>query len=397
MNCSDIKNSSCSKPGTSFLKAIGLTIPMLLMMALMVTGGKSAGADPLRLISLCTAYVLICGIFFLMIYTGRIDRYRSILFIILSLTFVISFMTELIETRGSIVLTRADTAQGHTPFCHMVIPQTIVPAALTRTIIFPGSMLEGFASIGSMLVLWLGVSLALGRAWCSWGCFFGGLDEAFSRLRKKPLIKNIDKRWLLLPFGILVAVILSSAACLTPMYCKWACPFKAVTEFAQVTTTETFLQAIIFYSLFVGLVIVLPLLMKKRAQCGLFCPMGAFQSLTNKVNIFDVRIDKDLCVSCGLCASVCPVFAMDKQAIEKGRPKMACSKCGACIERCPKNAISYYVKGTGRLMSRLSRMMFVYAAFLLLGIMSSGMIQSAVYRILLLATTGNMFKQAAAI
>ena len=134
-------------------------------------------------------------------------------------------------------------------------------------------------------------------------------------------------------------------------------------------------------------------MMKKRAQCGLFCPMGAFQSFTNKLSIFGVHIDKSKCVDCGLCADVCPMFAMDRESIRNGQAKMTCSRCGKCIEQCPKGAIGYHIKGTDCAPGgKAARMMFVYPAFLLLGIMSSGMIQAALYRVLLLVITGSILR-----
>jgi polyferredoxin len=308
-------------------------------------------------------------------------------------SFVISFIPELIGTRGSMAITRSDMIQGHTPFCHMVIPTTLIPAALSRTIIFPGSMLEGFGAIGFMLLIWLVASITLGRGWCSWACFYGGLDEGFSRIGRKPILKRIDRKWTYLPFAILVAIVLLSAAKLTPMYCVWLCPFKAVTEFEAVTSTTLLVQTIIFVTLFAALVVILPILTKRRAQCGLFCPMGAFQSLTNKLNIFDIRIDPDKCVQCGRCESSCPTFSIDRETIKKGTTRITCTKCGRCVDVCPRKAISYHIKGTpAGVTSHIARMAFLYPAFLFLAIMSGTMISTAVYRILLLATTGSMIR-----
>jgi ferredoxin-type protein NapH len=372
-------------------RAILLTVPILLLMAMMVTGGRPVPHEPIKLIPLIVAYLFIVSIFFLIVYTGRTHRYRSILFVTYAVAFVMTFIPNLLEMRGSMAITRGEMIQGHTPFCHMVIPMTIIPAALSRTIIFPGSMLEGFAAIGSMLVLWLGVSIALGRGWCSWGCFYGGLDEGFSKIGRKPILKNIDKRWTYLPFAMLLVVALTSAATLTPVYCMWLCPFKTVTEYAQVTSATTLVQAIIFVSLFVGLVVVLPILTKRRTQCGLFCPMGAFQSLANKANIFDVRIDTNKCVQCGKCVRICPTFSMSDVSLRQGKTRITCTKCGKCIDECPKGAISYHIKGTpAGVRPQVARMMFVYPAFLLLAIMGSSMISGAVERILLLVTTGSV-------
>ena len=47
----------------------------------------------------------------------------------------------------------------------------------------------------------------------------------------------------------------------------------------------------------------------------------------------------DECISCGACASECPVEAIsegdDKYVIDAG----TCTDCGACVEVCPADAI----------------------------------------------------------
>lgn len=219
------------------------------------------------------------------------------------------------------------------------------------------------------------------------------MDEGFSKIGRKPVIKSIGKKWTYLPFAILLVVVLTSAAALSPTYCMWLCPFKAVTEFVEITSAKVLLQTVIFFSLFLGLVVVMPILTKRRTQCGLFCPMGAFQSLTNKLNVFDLRIDKDKCTQCNLCVKSCPVFAMDQESVLNGGTRITCSKCGKCVEACPAGAISFHIKGTDVGGSEgKARMMFIYPAFLLLAIMGGGMISGAIYRVLLLITTGSMLK-----
>ena len=123
------------------------------------------------------------------------------------------------------------------PFCHIVTTMIIIPITFAKGIIFPGSLLKGFASISTMLVIVLGVNLAIGRGFCSWGCFYGGWDDGMSRLRKKPIIKKVNPAFKWLPFAVLIIVALSSAILLSPTYCDWICPFKTVTEFEKVTYT----------------------------------------------------------------------------------------------------------------------------------------------------------------
>lgn len=367
--------------GFGWGKSILLTLPMLLFSTLMMTQGQIPG-DPLQLAATAITWLGYNAAFFLMLKTGRTDRYRAVLFILTALAMIITFSAIIESTRGSAALSDEDVINGRTPFCHMVIPMIILPAAVTGTIIFPGSLLTGFASIATMVTLWLGSSLVLGRGFCSWMCFYGGLDEGCSRLAKKPILRKINRAWIYFPFALLVVIVLVSAATLSPTYCEWLCPFKAVTEYAAVTNLLTLIQTIIFVALFIGLVIVLPILTRRRVQCGLFCPFGAMQSLTNKANIFDIRIDASKCSGCGLCIRTCPTFSLDENSLKSGRSLISCTKCGKCIDSCPKNAISYHIKGTPvSSRTNLARMLFLYPAFLLMTAFTSGTVIYAIWEL----------------
>jgi polyferredoxin len=364
---------------------------MMLITLFMLSRGKLP-QEPGDLIAFVITFIFINSIFFLMIRTGKTDRLRSILFITYAVCFVVSFISHLIEARGSMALSQANMIEGLTPFCHIVIPMTLIPAALTKTIIFPGTIIGAKTAIASMFALWIGATLALGRGFCGWACFFGGLDEGFSRLFRKARIKTINPKWTYLPYAILLLVVLGAAATLSPVYCEWLCPFKTVTEFAEITSLKTLIQTIIFVSLFIGLVLVLPALTRRRTQCSLFCPMGAFQSLSNKINVFDVRVDPDKCIHCRKCIATCPTFSINEATIAEGKTGMTCMKCGKCIDACSQGALSYHIKGTplnsGR--SEIYRRLFLYPAFLFLATMSGGFVQDAINRMINLITRGSL-------
>jgi ferredoxin-type protein NapH len=382
-------NDFAKSPG----RAILWSLPMLVLSLFMFLGQGGIPRNPLQAIPLSCMIVFVNALFYLMMRTGKTDRYRAVFFITMAVLFVISFLAHFQEERGSMALTAGEVIKGRTPFCHIVIPSTIVPAALSRTIIFPGTIVGSFASIASMIVLWLGATLALGRGFCSWGCFFGGLEDGFSRIRRESWVKRISDRWTYLPYAVLAVVVIMSAALLTPFYCEWLCPFKTVTEYFEVTSFQRLLQAIIFIGLFVGLVVVLPILSRRRTQCSFFCPMGAFQSFSNKVNPFEIRISQDQCKSCSKCIRECPTFSLDDNSVASGHARITCVKCGKCVDECPTAAISYHIKGTMlQAKPARARLLFLYPAFLFLIVFGGSMIQDGLYRILLLVTTGSMIR-----
>jgi hypothetical protein len=90
----------------------------------------------------------------------------------------------------------------------------------------------------------------------------------------------------------------------------WLCPFKAVTEYPAVRSFETAVQMGIFITLFLGLVVVLPLLTKKRTQCSF------------------------------LTLSITP------RAVQSGKPLLSCMKCGACVDARVREAAVWHIKGT---------------------------------------------------
>ncbi len=371
------------------LAAFLIALPMMFLTLMMLTGRHrpSGAADA---IALAVTFVFFNALFFLMVYRQRTDRYRAVLFVVYAVAFVISFISQIVELRGSMALTEANILRAEAPFCHIVIPMTLIPAVLSKTLVFPASIV-GLHSAASMFIIWIGASLSLGRGFCGWGCFFGGLEDGFSRIVKRPLLRLTSGPWRYLPFALLLVIVLTAAASLSPTYCYWLCPFKAVTEYVQVISLKTLIQMVIFVSLFAGLVVVLPILTKRRTQCGLFCPFGAFQSFTNKASGFSIRADKEKCVKCGLCSRNCPTFSIDAESIEAGGTRLTCMKCGKCVDLCPKGALSYHVRGAGRgAKGETQRLLFLYAAFLFLATMGGGMVNDAVLRIIKLATTGHM-------
>jgi len=112
-----------------------------------------------------------------MLRSGRTNAYRRVLFVLVALSSSSPLSPTFSKHEATSPLPPEiwpiagfHSAHGHSDGAHT--------AAFTKTIIFPRFSADRLASIGSMVVLWLAGSLTLGRGWCSWVCFFGGMDEA---------------------------------------------------------------------------------------------------------------------------------------------------------------------------------------------------------------------------
>jgi formate hydrogenlyase subunit 6/NADH:ubiquinone oxidoreductase subunit I len=88
---------------------------------------------------------------------------------------------------------------------------------------------------------------------------------------------------------------------------------------------------------------------ERRAWCRTLCPAGALFGCLSARAPLAPRVAAASCVSCGKCASVCPMGALRQaQGLSTGTGKepysirrKECSGCGACLEACPQGCISY--------------------------------------------------------
>ena len=113
--------------------------------------------------------------------TGRISRYRSVFFIVAAAGFIVTFKSELFALTASLFKAK-DAVE--VPYCHISMVSNIFNLLHDQWVAFrSGSYREwGFYSFG---VIWLVATLSTGQGWCSWVCFYGGIDEGFSKILKK--------------------------------------------------------------------------------------------------------------------------------------------------------------------------------------------------------------------
>lgn len=351
----------------SIVRSLLLTLPIFIWSLLMFFHPGS-NTDPKSRIAASITALFMVALFFMMMRSRSTYRWRRLFFVSVGVLFPVGFIYNIISMRGTMGIPVEEMIAGRTPFCFMPIPLLILPAAFTRTLVFPGSILPGGGasghSIAAMVGIWMAMTLVLGKGWCSYACFFGGIEEGVAAIPARARIRKLDPRWRYGPWAVLLAMVLLSLALFEPAYCMWLCPFKAVSEYVAARNTVGLIQNGIFVLLFAGLVIALPFLTKKRTQCAYFCPFGAFQSVFNKISIFEVRIDTGHCKPCLLCQNACPNLSLTKESIARGEALMSCMKCGACVDVCPRQAVVWHIKGTEiAVKPERARLMFLYSAW----------------------------------
>ena len=106
------------------------------------------------------------------------------------------------------------------------------------------------------------------------------------------------------------------------------------------------LETIMFYSFLIGnalyylIGIILAFVFKdNRAFCKYICPVAVVMKPAAKYSYVRVKVDPDLCVSCGKCLKVCPMN-VDLLNLSRNRENGSeCILCFRCAEECPKDAI----------------------------------------------------------
>ncbi|NLT24204.1 MAG: 4Fe-4S binding protein [Syntrophorhabdus sp.] len=176
------------------------------------------------------------------------------------------------------------------------------------------------------MVAGVGLAAFRGRKWCNWMCPRGSFADTYMKVispgRKMP-------GWLR-GTPIRLGVLAFLMAMLTFQIVRlWPDPY-AIGKFFVVLLTITTVVGV-FMALF----------LHQRAWCSI-CPIGSLSSWVGK-NRYPLRMDKDACVSCGLCAKTCPMQLSPQEMKESEVMAFRgdCLKCGLCAKACPKQALCF--------------------------------------------------------
>ena len=191
--------------------------------------------------------------------------------------------------------------------------------------------------------------VALGRVVCGLLCPFGLVQDLLHKipLPKIKVPKRIDRPARYLKYGVLLVLVIGLPAFAVtesgvrmPYFCKYLCPAGTLEGGIPLMIADPALRelagALFSWKVLVLAVILAASMVIHRPFCRYLCPLGAFYALFNRFSFFQMSVDQDSCVGCGICERVCP---MEVEAV-KNINSPECIRCGKCRAECPVGAIS---------------------------------------------------------
>lgn len=182
-------------------------------------------------------------------------------------------------------------------------------------------------------------SLLFGRAFCSWVCPAGGLQEGCSQIVNKPAgaRQNRIKYFIWLPWIISIL-----AGFITAGGIKSVNPFYFTDHGISVSAPAGFIT----YFLVVLLIVTVSLVFGRRSFCHSLCWMAPFMvlgsALKNKFNYPSLRLlaKSEGCISCRRCDKSCPMSLNVSEMVKNQKMNHnECILCGSCESVCPKNIL----------------------------------------------------------
>jgi thioredoxin reductase/ferredoxin len=177
-------------------------------------------------------------------------------------------------------------------------------------------------------------------AYCGWICSCGALAETLGDdHRTKMWHGTVANRWNLAGQVVLAFAFLALAW----RVAGWALPEGNLfaRSFAALFATPWKLTVDIFFAGILG--VGLYFWFSGRVWCRFFCPLAALMHIYAKFTRYRIFAERDKCISCNVCTTVCHQGIDVMNFANKGRPMsdVQCVRCSACVQECPTGTLSF--------------------------------------------------------
>ncbi|MFC1492134.1 4Fe-4S binding protein [Nitrospinota bacterium] len=183
-----------------------------------------------------------------------------------------------------------------------------------------------------ILAAMIAVTIMTRKAFCSWICPFGTIQEWIGKAGKKLLGKRYnptgpwDRALRPLKYVVLVVILLITWTTGTMVFREYD-PFLAFFHFG-IDFTEFWIGNLILIAVLVGSLVI------DRFWCRYLCPLGAVIGIVGKAGGLGVSRNTETCTLCDACNTVCPmkVDPMGLTTVNSAE----CLQCLECVSICPE-------------------------------------------------------------
>lgn len=164
--------------------------------------------------------------------------------------------------------------------------------------------------------------LIFGRGWCGYACWTAMILDLLPYKRPSGPRKNIG--WIrYVTFTLSITFVASL--------------FLAhVGNMERIMFWAFIVGNILYYAVGTALAVAFK---DNRAFCKYICPVTVFLKPMSYFSLLRVQCDREKCVSCGKCKTVCPMDVDITDNSRKRKNGTECILCFECAKSCPKGAI----------------------------------------------------------
>lgn len=224
---------------------------------------------------------------------------------------------------------------------------SIVDAAFAASA--PGRMLQRMqlvpailAGTAAWIVMWLVVTMTMGRVYCSTVCPLGTIQDAVARcgmMTRKP--QNRRYKYHMSQDALRIAVPVTVGACLFVGFMPAVLSTDPYTIYDRIALAVARLGCAAgagMVTAAIMMILVCALAWKRgRLYCNSLCPLGGLLGLLSRQPIYRVDINTDKCIHCGLCEDVCKSECINLSTCVVDNTR--CVMCMDCTAICPNDAI----------------------------------------------------------
>ena len=202
-----------------------------------------------------------------------------------------------------------------------------------------------------LLLVWLILTILLGRIYCSTVCPVGMLSDIFTSIRKRVIKSPLryrfkhQSRW---SVHILLVYIICFFAGLAPVLYllePWQimANISSVVNISPVEATWLNLGVGVGVAVLAGVISLVALgvyaMLTGRDYCTHICPYGTAMGLLHEHYMMHIEIDPDRCTYCGKCEENCKAscIKISERRVDNSR----CVRCFDCLCVCNDNAINF--------------------------------------------------------